>query len=447
MKPSRKPLWKTENAGYRLAKRRILSWKLRLISDITLGTAVMGILLMMFQVELVLTGISSSNDPPTFFLRLAVSASTVLLLVFLVWYHKTDLELQMNDKFVDSWLLVMTPKRLIILCLEMFACAIHPPPRGIPYIAESLQSSDELLRIKKEEGETVELQRQTRQSPQEDEVIPFDIYLSILMFLRGFLICRAVVLHSKLCTDASMQSLGAMNGIRFTFSFIFRSMMLVNPVRVLVCLILVVLITASWTLRACDPSHFSLPSSLWLILITFLTVGYGDLVPRSYCGQLVAVFTGFFGIGCMALVVAVLAQKLEMSTAERYVHNFVMTVQLQNSYKVSAANIVRCTWLFHRARSKNGTDRRMSYYHHRCLMAALHVFRQIKQQKRLISDGSISLIDLYNSQATITLALGKLENRLSGIEKSSLESLAKLENIKQQLANIERLTHFAALGK
>lgn len=441
MKSSRKQFWKTENAGYRLAKRRILSWKLRLISDITLGTAMMGIVLMVFQVELVLTGISSSNDPPTFFLKLAISASTALLLVFLVWYHKTDIELQMNDNFVDSWLLVMTPKRLIVPCFELLACAIHPPPHGIIYVAESLQSTEELFGNREEEGEAVELGRQDGQFPYED-VISVDIYLSILMFLRGFLICRAVVLHNKLCTDASMQSLGAMNRIRrFTFSFIFRSMMLVNPVRVLICLILVVLITASWTLRACDPSHFSLPSSLWLILITFLTVGYGDLVPRSYCGQLVAIFTGFFGIGCMALVVAVLTQKLEMSTAERYVHNFVMTVQLQSSYKVAAANIIRCAWLLHRARSNNGADSRMSYYHHRYLMAALHIFRQIKQQKRLVSDGSISLIDLCNGQRTITLALGKLESRLSGIEKSALESLARLENIQQQLANLERLTH------
>ena len=31
---------------------------------------------------------------------------------------------------------------------------------------------------------------------------------------------------------------------------------------------------------------------MWLIAITFLSVGYGDIVPNTYCGRGIAVFTG-----------------------------------------------------------------------------------------------------------------------------------------------------------
>jgi len=31
---------------------------------------------------------------------------------------------------------------------------------------------------------------------------------------------------------------------------------------------------------------------MWMIAVTFLSVGYGDIVPNTYCGRAVAVCTG-----------------------------------------------------------------------------------------------------------------------------------------------------------
>ena len=33
-------------------------------------------------------------------------------------------------------------------------------------------------------------------------------------------------------------------------------------------------------------------NTMWLIAITFLSVGYGDIVPNTYCGRGIAVTTG-----------------------------------------------------------------------------------------------------------------------------------------------------------
>ena len=67
---------------------------------------------------------------------------------------------------------------------------------------------------------------------------------------------------------------------------------------------------------------------MWMIAITFLSVGYGDIVPNTYCGRGIAVSAGVMGSGCTALVVAVLARKLELTRAEKHVHNFMMDNQL-----------------------------------------------------------------------------------------------------------------------
>lgn len=47
------------------------------------------------------------------------------------------------------------------------------------------------------------------------EIVPYDVALSLPMFLRLYLICRVMLLHSKLFTDASSRSIGALNRINF----------------------------------------------------------------------------------------------------------------------------------------------------------------------------------------------------------------------------------------
>ncbi len=38
--------------------------------------------------------------------------------------------------------------------------------------------------------------------------------------------------------------------------------------------------------------HKNLLNSMWMISITFLSIGYGDIVPNTYCGRGIAVTTG-----------------------------------------------------------------------------------------------------------------------------------------------------------
>ena len=57
--------------------------------------------------------------------------------------------------------------------------------------------------------------------------------------------------------------------------------------------------------------------SLYLALITGLTVGYGDLAPESPLSKLIAIFIGFLGIVFTGIVVAASLKALEMSVAEQ----------------------------------------------------------------------------------------------------------------------------------
>ena len=50
-----------------------------------------------------------------------------------------------------------------------------------------------------------------------------------------------------------------------------------------------------------DTDHSNILNSLYLIAVTFLCVGYGDLVPNTYCGRGICLGCGIM-VSCSALL-------------------------------------------------------------------------------------------------------------------------------------------------
>uniref|UniRef100_A0ABI7Z169 Calmodulin-binding domain-containing protein n=1 Tax=Felis catus TaxID=9685 RepID=A0ABI7Z169_FELCA len=134
---------------------------------------------------------------------------------------------------------------------------------------------------------------------------------------------------------------------------------------------------------------------MWLISITFLSIGYGDMVPHTYCGKGVCLLTGIMGAGCTALVVAVVARKLELTKAEKHVHNFMMDTQLTKRIKNAAANVLRETWLIYKhTKLLKKIDHAKVRKHQRKFLQAIHQLRSVKMEQRKLSDQANTLVDL-----------------------------------------------------
>ena len=61
----------------------------------------------------------------------------------------------------------------------------------------------------------------------------------------------------------------------------------------------------------------NLLTSIWNVLITMTTVGYGDFYPKSHAGRVVGVICAFWGVVYVSLFVVSLTNMLEFDSPEK----------------------------------------------------------------------------------------------------------------------------------
>uniref|UniRef100_A0AAY4AN88 Calmodulin-binding domain-containing protein n=1 Tax=Denticeps clupeoides TaxID=299321 RepID=A0AAY4AN88_9TELE len=331
------------------------------------------------------------------------------------------LHLFMVDNGADDWRIAMTYERIFFIVLELLVCAIHPIPGQYVFTW------------------TARLAFTYVPSVADADV---DIILSIPMFLRLYLIGRVMLLHSKLFTDASSRSIGALNKINFNTRFVMKTLMTICPGTVLLVFSISSWIIAAWTVRVCERYHdkqevtSNFLGAMWLISITFLSIGYGDMVPNTYCGKGVCLLTGIMGAGCTALVVAVVARKLELTKAEKHVHNFMMDTQLCKRVKNTAANVLRETWLIYKhTKLVKKIDHAKVRKHQRKFLQAIHQLRSVKMDVNELNNPTSHCASalLLKTQNVMYDLVSELQERSEELDKRIGTLEDKLESVSSTL--------------
>uniref|UniRef100_A0A8C4Z1T4 Potassium intermediate/small conductance calcium-activated channel, subfamily N, member 4 n=1 Tax=Gadus morhua TaxID=8049 RepID=A0A8C4Z1T4_GADMO len=175
-----------------------------------------------------------------------------------------------------------------------------------------------------------------------ERVADAELLLSLLMFLRLYLVHRAILLHSKVLLSASYRSIGSLNNINFTFRFVLKVLMDKYPARTLLAFILLIWLVAVSDAPCRQKQQVktgNMDTALWLIAITFLTVGYGDVSPETSCGKGVCLLTGVMGVACTAMLVAVVTKKLALNKGEKHVHFFMLDIQISKRVRANDLSI------------------------------------------------------------------------------------------------------------
>lgn len=220
------------NVGYRLGRRKALFEKRKRISDYALTFALIGILFMILENEFSAALYYDKSSVYSHAIKTIISVTTVLLLSLIGAYHALEVQLFMIDNCADDWRIAMTLKRMGQILLELVICIIHPIPYELYFTWTT--------RLNNHGGRLVSTQ------------VPLDVVLSLPMFFRLYLICRVMLLHSKLFTDASSRSIGALNRISFDTRFVLKTLMTICPGTVLMVFMVSIWMIASWAMRLCE---------------------------------------------------------------------------------------------------------------------------------------------------------------------------------------------------
>ncbi|CAF1144351.1 unnamed protein product [Didymodactylos carnosus] len=292
------------NVGYRLAKRKDLHIKRRLICDIMCAIGLLGIFLMIIESELTFNRLDHKDTTVSLLIKATITFTSIILFGLVFYYHRLDVNLYCVDNSIDDWRIALTRSRLLLIILEALVCAIHPIPghflvewssqyvRGYtnpnlnPYQSSLLSpivSNFSLTTIVNENSNN------DNSATSSVSYVPIDVMLSLPMFLRLYLLCRLIMLRSHLVRDASSQSLGYLNRVSFNFRFVIKAYITKSPAFSLMSFCITSFFIASWSLRACDynikTGHMRMLDAMWLFIVSFATIGYGDIVPSTYCGR------------------------------------------------------------------------------------------------------------------------------------------------------------------
>lgn len=78
--------------------------------------------------------------------------------------------------------------------------------------------------------------------------------------------------------------------------------------------------------RCCAASglrHEDFCNTIWLVIITVLTVGYGDMYPITDMGKVIAIFAGFGGLLLSAALITMVHKYLTLTEDEKAVMDFI----------------------------------------------------------------------------------------------------------------------------
>ena len=243
--------------------------------------AVVSILIMVAEYEL-LWARGGEGDAVTNGLKLSMAFLTSLLLLSIYLFYETELNiLKLRNAVVHTESLWSTSSLLLYpFLLECLICIPHPVPfYQADYVLDPIAGGEPLT-------------------------ISTDA-LGMLMFLRLYLVFRFIVHRSSL-HSASARFITALNNIDYSQWFMVKSLANTHPISLLtgsLSATICILAYIFFVLERHASATSTYADSLWFLIVSATTVGYGDISPQSYAGRANAVVGAAAGILISSILV------------------------------------------------------------------------------------------------------------------------------------------------
>jgi uncharacterized coiled-coil DUF342 family protein len=146
----------------------------------------------------------------------------------------------------------------------------------------------------------------------------------------------------------------------------------------------------------------------------------------------IAALTGIIGILLAALFVAILTQKLMLTREERYVHAFVLDMELAKARQIQAANIIKFAIKMWYMKRQDKSTVIQCFQLRQKLFRSIYILKQTRREQRSLTDSCVGFRELMtverntSERATETapqimamkLELTKIDEKLNNMNRN-----------------------------
>lgn len=178
--------------------------------------------------------------------------------------------------------------------------------------------------------------------------IRLDEIFSSIMLIRVFLLFKILKHYSK-WTNEHATAVCDLYAAKADVFYALRALLKENPIILIATLMSVSTLVLSLALQTYEKNFHSLNSSLdysylwnsmWLVMLTMTTVGYGEFYPKTHIGRLILVFATVWGIFIVSLMILSLTNFSLLTPPQTRSYSFIKKVEKVNSAKKYAIKFV-----------------------------------------------------------------------------------------------------------
>ena len=337
----------TESARYNYVENvHSMVANLRACAFYCLLVATTGICLMIVsrEIEWSYRGADSAVATHTvFILRCINTCVTICLLALICRYHSIEHRMTCLNLGALSELAYWPDGRLRVLLLELAVCVIHDAP-GIATLLD--------LSLPLEQADYLSAYFGY-------DIVPVLVASpwSLLMFARVYLLAR-VMRDRSFSSGANI--LGMFSNFPFTTKFALRAIIDKDALPNLCFFVCILIAACSYCLHVCErPNDFgsanpawnqSYSGAVWLTIITFATVGYGDLLPLMQLGRAIMLINAILGTVLVSGILSAFNSAITMLPFESRMSEFMSFELTKQRLHNAASSLIAHTWRWYRFR-------------------------------------------------------------------------------------------------
>eukprot|EP00347_Sterkiella_histriomuscorum_P011945 403370495 len=266
------------------------------------------------------------------------------------------------------------------------------------------------------------------------------ILFSFMTFTRIYQVIKCTLLMTYWLSPRA-QRVCHMSGCKADYMFAVKSLMKAQPYTVLVISLLVSVGQMGYCLRIFERplsektgQDFGLmTNTIWNVLVTMTTVGYGDYFPKTNMGRIIGLIIAFWGVFIVSLFVVSLSNMFEFDGGELKAFTLNERLQAKEDLRVEAANVLSSAYRQRQIIQKRPNDRGAILGAFRNFRKYMVRFQSIARQIRAFSQHESEVKILEKEIEELMEHIMKLQEDQKELQEVFKSFKNKIENTQKEL--------------